>query len=1042
MKRLLTLLLLIVSISVFGQKLPAPSGVTPLTQFSFYAKTGDSTLHAYSGSTWLWWKILSKQQGDALYAPITGGSYVPLTRTLTINGATRDLSANRTWNVGTVLSVGTGYGLSGGTITSSGTIALDTATVNGKYIRNSTSLQTPSNFNLSGTGKMADMVTKFPVSDVRAYGTISQAVTAIGTDSATLLIPTPQTVSVSDTIPSNITLKVLQGGVITVSSGQVLTINGGLEAPLNQIFAGSGTVVFQRGSVELAHPEWWYTGSGTWHTAINQAMVSTAEKGIPVQLSGKTYATTGTITVGADNVLQGVQGRYTGTVIDYSGSTSAVTVADDYNFGTVKKIAITGGTTATAIGILVARPYTLLEDIFIYDFAGEAGIKVTDSASTSGGYLSRLNRITIYGNAPGVASLGDLKFGVWFSSQANAVSLSEFSANFVGTSGGAGIYIDGGVGISLDNINIENGYSGSFTVHGILVNGGSAITLHDPYFENNNKNLVVNNGSAIIIDNIYVNGYGQSSVGLQINNPASTVTVRGGAIASVAGTGTDIELVGSPTGVQLQNIKTDDATYTGTPLVNLQSASKLDFNGLTTFTHSGIVSNFNRSVNGGAVIGLQIQGVDKAAIEYHIDPSGTGVGTTFNLRNSEGSVGLFDQTGAGVRVVDGETLLQTVTAGTADYDKFLVEDTDTVKYRTGAQVLSDIGGAPLASPTFTGTVTIPTPFLLGATSMTATGTQLNYLNAATGTTGTTSTNLVFSTSPTLTTPNIGAATFSTLTGGTASTITFANTSAGGIQDAISIRNGGTTAGTGNRINFITGTATQSARINSVLTSSTAADLVFSTMTGGTLAEAGRFLGDKTLSLAGGVTGTTGNFTSTLGAGATTIDAGNGNQLTLDNAGERFTQITTLNNGSQKASQFWDNTNTYYQIGTDVASSTVRVVAQTNGVELANGATSWSAISDLRQKKIIRPITDALATMRDFRTVIGRYKTDNKKVERPFLIAQDVQKTYPYAVTVGNDEDKTLRLSYTELIPLMIKAIQELEAKNTALESRIKILENK
>lgn len=58
--------------------------------------------------------------------------------------------------------------------------------------------------------------------------------------------------------------------------------------------------------------------------------------------------------------------------------------------------------------------------------------------------------------------------------------------------------------------------------------------------------------------------------------------------------------------------------------------------------------------------------------------------------------------------------------------------------------------ANTASPTFTGTVTIPTPFTLGATSVTSTGTQLNYLNAATGTTGTTSANIMFSASPTST----------------------------------------------------------------------------------------------------------------------------------------------------------------------------------------------------------------------------------------------------------------------------------------------------
>ena len=70
--------------------------------------------------------------------------------------------------------------------------------------------------------------------------------------------------------------------------------------------------------------------------------------------------------------------------------------------------------------------------------------------------------------------------------------------------------------------------------------------------------------------------------------------------------------------------------------------------------------------------------------------------------------------------------------------------------------------APLASPTFTGIVTMPTPFTLGATSVTSTGTQLNYLNAATGTTGTTSTNLVFSTSPTFITPTLGVASATSL----------------------------------------------------------------------------------------------------------------------------------------------------------------------------------------------------------------------------------------------------------------------------------------
>jgi hypothetical protein len=59
---------------------------------------------------------------------LAGLGGVPLTRQLTINGTAFDLSANRSWNVGTVTSVGTSAPLTGGTITGSGTIGITQAT--------------------------------------------------------------------------------------------------------------------------------------------------------------------------------------------------------------------------------------------------------------------------------------------------------------------------------------------------------------------------------------------------------------------------------------------------------------------------------------------------------------------------------------------------------------------------------------------------------------------------------------------------------------------------------------------------------------------------------------------------------------------------------------------------------------------------------------------------------------------------------------------------------------------------------------------------
>jgi hypothetical protein len=69
------------------------------------------------------------------YAPDLSG-YVPTSRTLTINGTAFDLSANRSWNVGTVTSIGLTSSTSGVTIgsspiTSSGNISLAIATANG-----------------------------------------------------------------------------------------------------------------------------------------------------------------------------------------------------------------------------------------------------------------------------------------------------------------------------------------------------------------------------------------------------------------------------------------------------------------------------------------------------------------------------------------------------------------------------------------------------------------------------------------------------------------------------------------------------------------------------------------------------------------------------------------------------------------------------------------------------------------------------------------------------------------------------------------------
>jgi hypothetical protein len=109
-----------------------------------------------------------------------------------------------------------------------------------------------------------------------------------------------------------------------------------------------------------------------------------------------------------------------------------------------------------------------------------------------------------------------------------------------------------------------------------------------------------------------------------------------------------------------------------------------------------------------------------------------------------------------------------------------------------------------------------------------------------------------------------------------------------------------------------------------------------------------------------------------------------------------------------------------------------------GMYIAYSGTSWTSSSDERLKTDLIPIENAASKVLSLRAVTGRYKTDEEGTSRAFLIAQDVQAVLPEAVD-ASDPDK-LGVQYTDVIPLLVAAIQELSAKNDALEARLAKLE--
>ena len=76
------------------------------------------------------------------------------------------------------------------------------------------------------------------------YRNLTDALAAIGTNTATLLVTTATSISTNTTIPTNVTLWLMGEGSFSVASGVTLTLSGPLMAAFRTIFSGSGTVKF------------------------------------------------------------------------------------------------------------------------------------------------------------------------------------------------------------------------------------------------------------------------------------------------------------------------------------------------------------------------------------------------------------------------------------------------------------------------------------------------------------------------------------------------------------------------------------------------------------------------------------------------------------------------------------------------------------------------------------------------------------------------------------------------------------------------------
>jgi hypothetical protein len=161
----------------------------------------------------------------------------------------------------------------------------------------------------------------------------------------------------------------------------------------------------------------------------------------------------------------------------------------------------------------------------------------------------------------------------------------------------------------------------------------------------------------------------------------------------------------------------------------------------------------------------------------------------------------------------------------------------------------------------------------------------------------------------------------------------------------------------------------------------------------------------------------------------TFLTGNSERMRINTSGQLLVGTTASNGASLVISTNSGTTN--WNVG---PYNSVATNFYITGNNLSNGvylsgvtATSWSGLSDERAKDIIEPITNATEKVSSLRAVIGKYKNDTENTRKSFLIAQDVQKVLPEAVSVCNEQTGFLGLAYTDVIPLLVASIQELKA---------------
>lgn len=120
---------------------------------------------------------------------------------------------------------------------------------------------------------------------------LSTLIASIGSEASELIINQNVVVTANTTTPSTLTIRVINGSLISIANGVTLTINGYFDCGLYQAFAytGTGRVKFATGSIQQVYPEWYVADLTVASLAMQYAYDSLPDNGGCIYITRSVY---------------------------------------------------------------------------------------------------------------------------------------------------------------------------------------------------------------------------------------------------------------------------------------------------------------------------------------------------------------------------------------------------------------------------------------------------------------------------------------------------------------------------------------------------------------------------------------------------------------------------------------------------------------------------------------------------------------------------------------------------------------------------------